>query len=275
MAQIVDRRAIPVHVEIEVGVALSFIRDGGLRSGASAFRHLARWLDRASAAREMTFGLPTAKVTPFSEAYPTPWRLADREVVDRDGCNVQDFDDDPDTVQFWRCVVGAVNAAADRGGAMSVERRCRECGIDHIEPGTEIDGEPLCWADDDLCSHCQDRLQAELEQNAKRYRHLRSRPTRAVDMAIGGVFAGHVPDNLILGGEDLDRAVDAEIDAGVSQGETLERRLAQCLADCIDTPLLKVGDLDRSADEVVELRLGSFDRALSERAATLLEEAGL
>lgn len=106
------RRAIPVHVETEVGVALSFIRDGGLRSGASVFRHLARWLDRASAARELAFGLPAAKVTPFCEAYPTPWRLADREVVDRDGCNVQDFDDDPDTVEFWRCVVEAVNEAA-------------------------------------------------------------------------------------------------------------------------------------------------------------------
>ena len=105
---------LPAHVEIEIGVALAFVRDGGLRSAASVLRNLARWLERGAAARELAVGIQFSEVTPFLEAYPTPWRVADREVVDRDGCNVQDFDDDPDTVDFWRCVVDAVNAwAAD------------------------------------------------------------------------------------------------------------------------------------------------------------------
>lgn len=104
------RDKLPAHVAIEIDVALAFVRDGGFRSGASVLRDLARWLERHSAARERAAGLASATVTPFLEAYPTPWRLADREIVDRDGCNVQDFDDDADTVEFWRGVVEAVNA---------------------------------------------------------------------------------------------------------------------------------------------------------------------
>ena len=103
--------SVPSHLETEIGVAVAFARDGGLRSAAYVLRDLARWLDRQQSAREVAVGLSPAKVTPFQEVYPTPWRLADREVVDRDGCNVQDFDDDPDTVEFWRCVVDAVNAS--------------------------------------------------------------------------------------------------------------------------------------------------------------------
>lgn len=101
-------------------------------------------------------------------------------------------------------------------------RRCRECGIDHIEPGIEIDSEPLCWFDDDLCSRCQDRLQEALERDAARYRYLRNHPTRAGDIAAGGVFAGRTPDNLILGGEHLDRAICAELGADVPHAEPLE-----------------------------------------------------
>jgi hypothetical protein len=103
---------LPAHVETEIGVAMIFVRDGGLRSAASVLRGLAQWLDRHSAARELAAGLPVPHVAPFHVVYPTPWRLADGEVVDRDGCNVQDFDDDPDTVEFWRGVVDAVNATA-------------------------------------------------------------------------------------------------------------------------------------------------------------------
>ncbi|MCO5083052.1 MAG: hypothetical protein M9955_15525 [Rhizobiaceae bacterium] len=52
----------------------------------------------------------TRAVVPFAVAYPAPWHLGDREVVDRDGCNVQDFDDTPEDREFWRGVVEAVNA---------------------------------------------------------------------------------------------------------------------------------------------------------------------
>lgn len=52
----------------------------------------------------------TRKIASFATAYPAPWRLWDREVVDRDGCNVQEFDDTPEDREFWRGVVEAVNA---------------------------------------------------------------------------------------------------------------------------------------------------------------------
>ena len=151
-------------------------------------------------------------------------------------------------------------------------RRCRECGIDHIEPGMEIDGWPLCWAEDDLCSRCQDILHVALERDAARYRYLRNRQTRQLDLGIGGIFAGRIQDNVILGGEDLDRAIDAALGQDIEVLPTLEERLADCLADCVDTPLLTVHDPDINAP--LDLRLNSFKRELAERAAELLEEAG-
>ncbi len=50
-------------------------------------------------------------------------------------------------------------------------------------------------------------------------------------------------------------------------------RLADCLADCIDTALLTTGDPDFPPRKI-ELRLGCFRPDLGERAAELLEEAG-
>lgn len=153
--------------------------------------------------------------------------------------------------------------------------RCRECGITHIEPGWEIDGEQLCWQDVDLCSHCSDRLQDEIVKDAARYRHLRNRRTRSVDIALGGVFAGMIPQNMILGGEDLDRAIDREMGADIPAVEPLERRLATCLAACIDTALLTGRDEVGGFSSPLQLRLGFFRPELSEQAAGLLEEAGL
>lgn len=52
-------------------------------------------------------------VTPFAIAYPAPWRIQDREIVDANGDHVNDFDsDDPDEVEFHRGVVEAVNTHA-------------------------------------------------------------------------------------------------------------------------------------------------------------------
>lgn len=148
--------------------------------------------------------------------------------------------------------------------------RCRVCGIEHIDAGVELDGEPLCWMTEDLCSACHDAEVRSVERDAARYRFLRNRQTRAVDIGLGGVFAGKVPENTILAGEHLDRAVDAEIGAGVPHDAPLEQRLAACLADCIDTSLLIGSDGGRPLD----VRLGFFRPDLSERAAELLEEAG-
>jgi hypothetical protein len=58
---------------------------------------------------------------------------------------------------------------------------------------------------DELC-----RLRTEnaaLELDAERYRWLRSRDLDAI--VEGGIFAGMVPQNVVLNGEDLDREIDA------------------------------------------------------------------
>lgn len=155
------------------------------------------------------------------------------------------------------------------------ERQCRECGITHIEPGMEIDGMPLCWIDDDLCSRCQDDREAAQERDAVRYRFLRNRQTRQIDIAVGGLFVGMIPENLILGGEDLDRAIDNVLGHGLPEVEPLEKRLARCLAAIIDTPLLTGRDECGGHSSPLDIRLGFFRPELSERAADLVEEAGL
>lgn len=53
------------------------------------------------------------------------------------------------------------------------------------------------------------RLVDELRPGHDRYQHLRERDLDAI--AKGGVFAGLVPDNLVLNGIDLDRAIDESI----------------------------------------------------------------
>lgn len=153
--------------------------------------------------------------------------------------------------------------------------KCRECGIDHIEPGSEIDGEPLCWFDADLCSRCHDYLQEQLERDAARYRHIRNRQTRQIDIEVGGIFAGQIPEHRILGGEDLDRAIDGAMGLDLPEIAPLERRLAECLAEIIDTPLFSGRDDVGGYSSPLEIRLGFFKPELSERAAELLEEAGL
>lgn len=152
---------------------------------------------------------------------------------------------------------------------------CRECGIEHIDAGIEIDGEPLCWVTADLCSRCHDWLQAQLEADARRYRHIRDRQMRPVDIAVGGVFAGRIPDNTILSGEDLDRAIDGEMGAELPTVATLERRLGELLAEIVDTPLFTGRDEVGGYSSPLEIRVGFFRPELSERAAELLEEAGL
>ena len=157
------------------------------------------------------------------------------------------------------------------------ERVCRECGITdtQAEGGLILFGDPICWADDDLCSWCQEHSLKQLEQDAARYRFLRNRQTRQVDFAAGGLFAGRVPEGLILGGEDLDRAIDTELGLEVPVVEPLEKRLATCLADVVDTALLSLKDEVGGFRSPLEIRLGHFRPEVAEHAAELLEEAGL
>ena len=154
-------------------------------------------------------------------------------------------------------------------------RQCRECGITKIAREViEIDGEILCWAEDDLCSICQTRLQRELEQDAARYRYLRGKQVRTVDIEAGGVFGGTPSTGRVLSGEDLDRAIDRELGLDLPAVATLESRLADCLADIVDTPILTGRDEVGSRSSPLDIRLGFFRPDLSERAAELLEEAG-
>lgn len=55
---------------------------------------------------------------------------------------------------------------------------------------------------------------------------------------------------------------------------TLESRLADCLADIVDAPLLTGRDECGGFISPLDIRVGFFRPDLSERAAELLEEAG-
>lgn len=70
----------------------------------------------------------------------------------------------------------------------------------------------------------------------------------------------------------VNNAVDARRKEPATTDAPLEDRLADCLAACVDTTLLTVRDTLN--DTSVDLRLGSFNREVSERAAELLEECG-
>lgn len=68
--------------------------------------------------------------------------------------------------------------------------------------------EVMCAAGVEPCACAVAALKysAKLEQDAKRYQFLRSRDLDTVN--VGGVFVGMTPMNVVLNGEDLDRAVD-------------------------------------------------------------------
>lgn len=95
--------------ELEIVEGQLLLASVGIDNFARREAEMERLEARIASIREQIAALKPRPVTPFSVAYPTPWRLGRGEVVDRDGCNIQDFDDDPDTVEFWRGVVEAVN----------------------------------------------------------------------------------------------------------------------------------------------------------------------
>jgi len=73
---------------------------------------------------------------------------------------------------------------------------CENCG-ETYPPGwphqCESSASPACSA-------------AAIERDAARYRWLRERDLDTIHL--GGVFAGQTPENLVINGEDLDRAID-------------------------------------------------------------------
>ncbi len=154
------------------------------------------------------------------------------------------------------------------------DRQCRICGCTDITACQHDDGTPCAWVDDDLCSVCHDAEIASVQRDAARYRHLRNRRTTQADIDEGGVFAGRTADNTILGGEHLDRAIDAELGLDAPEVAPLETRLADCLAACVDTPLIEGRDELGGHSSPLQLRLGFFKPELSNRAAELLDEAG-
>lgn len=60
------------------------------------------------------------------------------------------------------------------------------------------------------CDQCNNALTPEqVTQYARRYAYLRERDLDTIDN--GGVFAGMTPINVVLNGDDLDKAIDAEM----------------------------------------------------------------
>lgn len=77
---------------------------------------------------------------------------------------------------------------------------------------------------------------------------------------------------------DLYNATCAKPEVGAEQpSETapLQDRLAACLAEVIDKPVLTLRDHGSVADRPLEIFFGSFRPDVSEQACHLLEEAGL
>lgn len=70
---------------------------------------------------------------------------------------------------------------------------------------------PACGAQ---CSDCNMAISPQQQRDyATRYAYLRLRPVESIAIADGGVFAGRVPQNDVLNGEDLDTAIDEAIRA--------------------------------------------------------------
>ena len=78
-----------------------------------------------------------------------------------------------------------------------------------IHAAYDADGEDLSAWPSEASAEIERLADAlmERERDARRYRFLRSRDLDAI--VDGGVFAGKVPDNVVLNGEDLDREIDA------------------------------------------------------------------
>lgn len=72
------------------------------------------------------------------------------------------------------------------------------------------------------CSDCNCALTLEqVAQYARRYAYLRDRDLDAI--VDGGVFAGQVPENVVLNGDDLDAAIDAAMLTPNADGNATER----------------------------------------------------
>lgn len=77
--------------------------------------------------------------------------------------------------------------------------------------------DPKHWSKSDLgaCRLGWDAGRAAMlaiQRDAERYRYLRERDLETINA--GGVFAGLTPENMVINGEDLDRAIDAATSAG-------------------------------------------------------------
>ena len=64
------------------------------------------------------------------------------------------------------------------------------------------------WGDSTLLNSAADIIEL-LHADAARYQFLRGRDLNTIYM--GGVFAGITPENVVLNGDDLDAAIDANL----------------------------------------------------------------
>jgi hypothetical protein len=74
-----------------------------------------------------------------------------------------------------------------------------------IYGGTREELQAKLRARDDRIAELEAALAAS-EADARRYRYLRDRDLETIHM--GGVFAGRVPENVVVNGDDLDAAID-------------------------------------------------------------------
>lgn len=95
-------------------------------------------------------------VTPWYLSYAPPWRIQDREIVDRYGRNVLDIEMDADEVKFWVGVVDAVNrthvgescfpyaeeVCPGHVASVAEAKVCGRCGI-HVDGLRPDDGDPI------------------------------------------------------------------------------------------------------------------------------------
>ncbi len=103
-----------------------------------------------------------------------------------------------------KTVLSAVDGSAGAGEV--VGEKCPNCDV------------PLwrvSWKDEaqEYAAICDQQIERaeKFQKDASRYRWLRGRDLETIDK--GGVFAGKTPENVVLNGEDLDRAVDAAMEA--------------------------------------------------------------
>ena len=79
--------------------------------------------------------------------------------------------------------------------------------FENVEEGELTNNEDFLVCDSELKKHEEEQ---QAKTNAQRYLHLRSKDIDSIDNA-KGLFVGHVPENIVINGVDLDQMIDLEM----------------------------------------------------------------